>query len=237
MRAILPLLLLCLAATAHAREWSSPIFHCAANVPDSAGWQVIDAPPAPGIAPVLVMQNTSKQTVFGINVIEKYHEANLADPAIQKELEGIMRQFGYQSIGHSNVTAGGITWLQYPVSAGSGPQQVSGLIRYASVGGYVFSITMMRGGGKEASQDIELQQAAASFRVLPAGPVAAATAQSGSANRQPPGPAPVKAGTPASGDEEAATEDNSKARMIWAIAAGLVVLVLFFGIIARKPSR
>lgn len=241
MRAILPILLLCLAITAHAKEWKHDIYHCAANIPDSPGWQMIDAPPAPGIAPVLVMQNTARQSVFGINVVEKYRDANLADPAIQRELEAMLRQFGYQFVGHANVNVAGVNWLQYPVRAGSGPQQISGLIRYASMGGYVFSISLLRGGGQEAAQDSELQRAAASFRILPPGSVAANSAPTTAQPLGMPGKAPQNAapapGQPATEEEAATEEDNSKARMIWAGGAGLVVLLLFLGIIAKKPSR
>ena len=167
MRAILTILLLCLAVPTHAAEWKNEIFHCGANIPDSAGWQLIDAPPAPGIAPVLVMQNTTKQAVFGISVIEKYRDVNIADPTLQKELDALVRQFGYHADDHSIVKIGGIEWLQYNVRAGAGAQQVSGIIRYASAGGYVFSITFLHGGRQDAALDIELRQASASFRIQP----------------------------------------------------------------------
>ncbi|MEO6786884.1 MAG: hypothetical protein ABI318_12195 [Chthoniobacteraceae bacterium] len=243
MRTALALLLLCLALPARAHEWKNELFHCAANIPDSGGWQIIEAPQTPGIAVVLAMQNSAKQSVFGINVVEKYHDASLADPAIQKELEAMLRQFGYQFVGHSIVRAGGFDWLQYPVRAGAGPQQISGVIRYTSAGGYVFSITMLRGGGQEAAQDAELQQAAASFRVLPAGTVAAAPApaQVASAKGQArPAPVPTTAADaadkPASGGDETSGEDNSTKRMIWIGGAALLILLIFTGIIARKPA-
>jgi|688.fasta_scaffold83576_2 S1-C subfamily serine protease len=168
MRTNIASLLLCLAASACAAGWKNEIFHCAANIPESTGWQVINVQPAPGIAPVLTMQNAAKQAVFGISVIEKFRDAKTSDPAVQKELEALLRQFGYEFIGHGIVKAGGLDWLQYPVRAGVGAQQVRGVIRYASAGGSVFSITMLRGGGQEAAQDVELQQAAASFHLLPA---------------------------------------------------------------------
>lgn len=245
MRAILLILLSHLAITAHAKEWKNELYHCAASIPDGNGWQMIDAPPMPGIAPVLVMQNTSRQSVFGINVVEKYRDANLADPAIQRELETLLRQFGYEFIGHANVNVAGINWLQYPVRSNSGPQQISGLIRYASVGGYVFCISLLRGGGQQAAQDSELLQAAASFRISPAGTIAAKIAPTTAQPLGTSGKVPLasaqkrgaEAEPPATNEEAPASEDNSKARMIWAGAAGLVVLVFFLGIIGRKPSR
>ncbi len=244
MRATFVLLLLCLAMSASAREWKSEIFHCAANIPDSTGWQIIESPQSPGIAPVLVMQNSARQAVFGISIVEKYQEANLADPAIQKDLEAMLRQFGYQFVGHSNVKAGGFDWLQYPVRAGAGPQQMNAIIRYTSAGGYVFCITMQRGGGQEAAQDAELQQAAASFRVLPASAFAAApttpvAAPKGVAASSPAKPQADKAGDkPESATEEAATEaDQARTRLIWYAGAGVVVLLLFFSIIGGGGSK
>ena len=244
MRAILAVLLLCLAMSAHAREWKNELFHCAAAIPDSTGWQMIEAPPAPGIAPVLTMQHATKQSVFGISVIEKYQDANLAEPAIQKELEASLRQLGYQFPGHGNVKAGSINWLQYPVRGMAGTQPVSGIIRYASAGGYVFCITMLRGGGQEAAQDAELQQAAASFRVLPASAFAAATVVPGT---HPKGVAPTTSAQPqadTAGDKsESGTQepadgaDESRTRLIWYGGAGLIVLLVFFSIIGGRTKK
>lgn len=239
MRILLPCLLLCLATSTQAKEWKNEIFHCAANIPDTAGWQTIDAPPAPGIAPVLTMQNVARHAVFGISVVEKYRDANLADPAIQMELEAMLRQFGYQFIGHSSVNAGGISWLQYPVRAGAGPQQVSGVIRYASAGGYVFGITMLRGGGQEAAQDAELQQAAASFRIIPAAALSPAVTPP-LAQASPAAAARKAKDTPtaaATGDSEPIAEENPNNRMIWAGGAALLVLLFFIGIVARTPEQ
>jgi len=244
MRAALVVLFLCLIVSGHAREWKSELFHCAANIPDSAGWQMIEAPQTQGIAPVLVMQNTARQAVFGINIIEKYRDANLADPAIQKDLEAMLRQFGYQFTGHSSVKIGGLDWLLYPVRAGSGVQQVTGIIRYASAGGYVFSITLLRSGGQEAAQDAELQQAAASFRVLPAEALSEAPLAQGSNPKTAatsPAPAPPKkqaADKPETGVEEPTTEaDESRTRLIWYSCAGLVVLLVFFSIIGSGHQK
>ena len=242
MRATFALLLLCLAMSARAREWRSQTFRCSANIPDSTGWQMIEAPASPGIAPVLTMRHATRQAVFGISVIEKYKDANLADPAIQKDLEAMLRQLGYQFIGHSSVKAGSLDWLQYPVRAGTGPQQVSGIIRYASAGGYVFGITMLRGGGQEAAQDAELQQAAASFRVLPASAFAATPAAPGARDADAKGIAQSpadKAGDKSQGGTEPPEDeaDESRSRMIWYAGGGIVVLLVLFGIIGGGSKK
>ena len=246
MRALIPILLLCLVISAHAAEWKNEIFHCAANIPESPGWQVIDTPPVPGIAPVLTMQNAAKGAVFGISVVEKYRDAKISDVAVQKELEAMLRQFGYTFVGHATVKAGGFDWLQYPVRAGAGAQQVSALIRYASAGGYIFSITMLRFGGQEAAQDVELLQAAASFRILPAAtpapaaiPIASAVPKSdaGAAKGIPKGQTVAAVPTEKSGKADAPAEENSNAKLIWACVAGVVVLITFASIITRNPAK
>jgi len=182
--------------------------------------------------------------VFGINVIEKYRDANVADPAVQQDFEAMLRQFGYQFAGHASVKSGGFDWLQYPVRAGAGRQQVSGVIRYAAAGGYVFSITMLRGGGQEAAQDAELQRAAASFRILPASAfaqmpppqepnpkTAAAPAAPVSAKKEAENKPETAAGEAADG------ADVSQKRLIWYGGAAVIVLLFFFSIIGSGREK
>ncbi len=243
MRILPAILLLCLTLTAFAREWKSELFRCAANIPESVGWQIIEPPQVPGIAVALAMQQPAKQAVFGINVVEKFRDASIADPAVKKELEAMLRQFGYQFFGYSTVKAGGFDWLQYPVKAGTGAQQISGLIRFTSAGGYVFSITMLRGGGVEAAQDAELQQAAASFRVLPAIAVAPAAQSDGAIPKgsTAPGsaPAPQKAGAEDKPAGETAEETGSSKylRYVWIAFGVLFILSMFFGIIGTSQKK
>ncbi len=248
MRALIPFLFSCLVVFAPAAEWKNEIFHCAANIPESPGWQVIDAPPVPGIAPVLVMQNATKGAAFGISVVEKYRDAKISDVTMQRDLEAQLRQFGYAFVGHATVKSGGFDWLQYPVSSGVGAQQARGLIRYASAGGYLFSITMLRFGGQEAAQDIELHQAAASFRILPAEkpatvpptvPVASVSQTRNSDTAKGGAKAPPVAAVPPgdSGKADAPAEEKSNAKLIWACVAGVLVLVTFASIITRNPAQ
>lgn len=234
MRTAIAFLLLCLALPAHAREWRSELFHCSANIPDSGGWQIIEAPQSPGIAVAIAMQHPLKRSIFGINVVEKFRDANLADPAIQKDLEGLLRSLGYQFIGHSNVKIGGLDWLLYPVRAGAGAQAVTGVIRFASAGGYVFCLSLLRGGGLDAAQDPELQQAAASFRVLPASAFASAA--------QPPSARVVKSAKgageqPGEDGENAEDSGDSKFRWVWYAVGGLFILSMFFGIIGHGRAQ
>ena len=230
MRILPALLLLAFLAPAQAFEWRNDIYHCSASLPDSTGWQPIVAPPTPGIEPLIVMQNSAKQALFGINIVAKVPGTRIAEPAVQQSFEGLLRGFGYQFFGHSTMNVGGIEWLQYQVRSGAGAQQVAGVVRFAAAGGYFFSITLLRGGGREAAQDVELQHAAASFRILPGAPSPAQVIRDAA-----PVPAPAEekreSQTPAATEEAAAT-DHANLRMIWCGGAGIIVLLVLVKIIA-----
>ena len=232
MRILPALLLLAFLAPAQAFEWRNDIYHCSASLPDSTGWQPIVAPPTPGIEPLIVMQNSAKQALFGINIVAKVPGTRIAEPAVQQSFEGLLRGFGYQFFGHSTMNVGGIEWLQYQVRSGAGTQGVTGIVRFGVAGGYFFSISLLRGGGQEAAQDVELQQAAASFRILPPAPALAAAVEKQDAapasaratdKGEPPAPAAA---------EEPAVADNSNRRMIWYGGAGIIVLLVLVKIIA-----
>jgi len=239
MRSAIAFLLFSLSFSVSALEWKSELFHCTASLPEGPGWQNIEIPNPPGLTTLVVAQNLSKQAVFGINVVDTAPSNDLAEPAVQRTIEAIMRQFGYQFIGHSTMKVGGLDWLQYPVRSGSGAQQASGLIRFASAGGYIFGITMLKGGGQEAARDLELQQAAASFRVLPAtgtaSPPTPFTARSTApAPATPPAsPSAAETKTPEAATEESTAAPDSNRRLIWYGGAGLLILLFFFSIIGR----
>jgi hypothetical protein len=168
MRTFIFVLLLSFAFAAGAREWKSDSFQCGADLPESAGWEKIEAPGVPGLKNLVVLKNDQRQSVFGITVVEDMAGTNLAEPAVRQKLELMLRKLGYQFAGHANVKVGNLDWLQYSVRAGAGAQQTSGIIRFAAVDERVFGITMLRGGAQAIGHDEELQKAAASFRVLPA---------------------------------------------------------------------
>lgn len=238
MRKTLPLLLAVFLVSAHAFEWRSEIFHCSANLPDSTGWKVIEALPTPGITVVVAMQNPGKQAVFGINIVEKLPGTDLADPAVKRAIEELLRKFSYQAIGHSIVKISGIDWLQYPVQSGSGAERITGMVRFTSAGGRVFSITALRGGGQEAAQDVELQQAAASFRILETMPPAKPTiAQSASTPPPPVAPTASKDAVKAPpAVDQPATGLGEKRRLILYAAGGIAALLVFLKIISSGKS-
>lgn len=237
MRTPLALLLLVLVTAAHGFEWRSDLYHCSAILPDSAGWMPVEAPRTPGLTVLIAMQNPAKQSVFGINIVDKIPGTRVAEPAVQQAFEGMLRKFGYQFAGHSTVNVAGLEWLQYQVRAGAGAQSVTGVVRFAASGGYVFSITLLRGGGQEAAQDLELQNAAASFRMLPATPAAPPLAPAAGKNDTAPVPADDKRESKTSAAaEEPAAADNTNLRMIWYGVGGLIVFLVLIKIIAGGSS-
>jgi hypothetical protein len=221
MRAVIFSILLVLGATARAGGWKNPEHRCAADIPESTGWQIVEAPQMQGLEVLLAMQNPARQAAFGISIVQGLQDANLAAPANQQKIEAMLRQFGYRFAGHSSVKAAGLDWLQYPVQAGAGAQRIEGLIRYASTGSQVFGITMLRGGGQQAAQDAELQKAAASFRLLPIAAIAPATPAADGEK-----PAPPEEGG-----------DDSRNRMIWYGVGAVVVLLIFFSIIGGETKK
>lgn len=252
MRTAITVLLFVFTISTHALEWKSELFHCTANLPGGAGWQEVEAPTVPGLTTLVVMQNTGRQAAFAINVVDKVPGTSLSEPAVRQTLENLMRQSSYQFVGLSTVKVGGLDWLQYPVRSGSGAQQVAGVIRFASAGGYTFGITMLRGGGKDAASDLELQQAAASFRALPASMSAIPTAQIQTGQTMTPKPMAAAPAAPPSGigskndgkpvpvagdpTGEPAADNSWNSRLIWYAGAGLVVLLVLFQIIGGGKS-
>jgi len=239
MRIPLALLLLAFLTPAGAFEWKSDLYHCTASLPDGAGWQPIEASRAVGVEPLIVMQNAAKQAVFGINIVEKPPGDSVKDPAVVLMLEKMLRGFGYEFIGHSTVSIGGLDWLQYQVRTGSGAQPVTGVVRFASAGGYIFSITLLRGGGQQAAQDVELQQAAASFRIVPSTPIAAAAPTSPAGSAATPAARTAKTANetaPPAPDDEPPSADNSNRRMIWYGGAGILVLLILAKIIGGSGA-
>lgn len=247
MRAKIILLLFTMLGPVRAAEWKSDIFHFSVMLPDSTGWQPIDPPPLPGITVVVALRNPVRNTLFGINVVERVPSANVADPAVQKIIEDQLRQCPYQFQGRSTVKISGIDWLQYPVRAGTGAQSVSGIVRFGAANGYIFAITLLKGGGGEVVQDFELQQAAASFRPLAFAPPVA-TLQ---AVPTPPAPAtappltpvasvlPNKAapGKPTPATAAPADPESPYLKWIWLGGGGLVVLLILFKIIGGSDTK
>ena len=223
MRTFLALLLSIFLSAAEGFEWHSELYHCAANLPDSAGWQPIEAPQTSGVTTLVVMQNSAKQAVFGINIVEKLPGTRVADPAVQQALETLLKKFGYQFAGHSSMSAGGLDWIQYQVRAGTGAQLTTGVVRFAATSGYVFGITMLRGGGQEAAQDVELQRAASSFRIVAPTTLAPPVASTSESQKA---PATMDRKSEPAPTEEPTPPDNSTRRMIW-IGGGILLVLIF----------
>ena len=234
MRTSLALLLFVFLAATQAFEWRSDLYHCTASLPDSTGWQPVEAPKTPGITTLIVVQNSAKQAVFGINIVEKLPGTHVSEPAVQQAIEVLLRKFGYQFAGHSTVSVSGLDWIQYQVRSGAGAQLTTGVVRFAAAGGYFFGITMLRGGGQEAAQDAELQRAAASFRIVQAMSPAPAVAEK---QATAPAPAAVNEKRQSPTADEPAAPDNSTRQMIWIGGGALLVLIFLIKIIGSAGGQ
>lgn len=237
MRTFTALLLLAFLATAHAFEWRSDLYHCAVHLPDSAGWQPVESPKTPGITPLIVVQNSARRAVFGVNIVNELPGTLITEPAVQRALEALLRGFGYQFAGHSTVSVSGLNWIQYQVRVGSGAQLTTGVVRFAAAGGYFFGITMLRGGGQEAAQDVELQRAAASFRILPETTAAPPIPSPAGNEKTAATPAAANEPAPSAGAGEPVPPDNSTRRMIWLAGGGILVLLFLIKIIGGSGGR
>lgn len=192
-------LLLTLLAPIHAAEWRNDAFGCSANLPESDGWQPVPSPTVPGINILITMQNTKRNAVFGISVLENPPSTDLRDPKVRQLIDTMLRSFTYQFVGFSSVQIGGLSWIQYPVTSNAGGQITKGVVRFTSGNGRIYGVSLLVGGGKEAAQDVELQTVAASFRLVT--PVAA-HAPSGAVSSSP--DAAPGATTAATGDKTGA---------------------------------
>ncbi len=160
---------LALLAPLHAAEWRNDEFGCVVNLPEGGGWEAIPTPAVPGVTVLVAMQNEKRQANFIVNVIDNAPGKDLADPKVQQHLSAMLRAFTYEFYGFSKVQLGGISWLQYPVTSRAGGAVTKGVVRYASGNGRIFSVSLMLGGGREPSQDLELQGIAGSFRFVTPG--------------------------------------------------------------------
>ena len=215
-------ILLCLIAILlplHAEEWRSDLYNCTLNLPASAGWQQIPPQDVPGVATLVAMQNPTRQAVFGLTVLTEMPSPDLRNPNTSTRIEVMLHGFGYSFIGHSTVTIAGREWVQYPVQATNAGQPINGIIRYTSDHGKIYGLSLLLGGGKQAVQDVELQAAAASFRLFaPLTVVTAAPAPSLPAGQNPSTPAKATAT-----ETTAATQPDY---LRYALLGGISLLVL-----------
>lgn len=242
MRKAIALFLLSLLLPLRAAEWRDDA--CSVNLPDSPGWFPIRLADVPGTTVLIAIQHPVRQVAFGVNVINNPPSTNLSDSDTIKAIEQQMRGLTYQFLGHSTVQIGTTKWLQYPVTSTFGGLNAKGIIRFTSANGRIFAISMLAGGGREPGADSEMQQAAASFRVLQTAPLAVAkpapvVAVAGN-NKTPDKQTEPATTTPAETDTPPAEEtDAFDIKRIAIFATGAIfVIVTFFQIIGKgsKPK-
>lgn len=245
MRKVIALFLLSLFIPISAAEWRDDSYACAVNLPESNGWAKIKMADVPGSTTLIIMQNPTRQVAFGVNVLNNLPNANLSDANTLKSMEQLMQSLTYQFAGHSKIQIGSTSWLQYPVVSTFNGLNAKGIVRFASGNGRVYAVSMLAGGGKDPGADSEMQQAAASFRILQSNTIAAAPTPPVVAtlpnvkspeNTTEPTTTPSEAGTPP--NEEAGGMDFKR---IAIFASGAIfVMFIFFQIIGKgakaKPT-
>lgn len=222
----------------HAVMWKDDALGCSVLLPDSRSWQKVPVPDVLGVTTLVCILNQERQAAFGITMWQNPPNSDLRDRATSDALEQIMRSLKYEFAGNSWVTIGGIDWKQYPVKATIEGKPVSGIVRYTTVAGKIFGVSLLLGGGNDVSQDSELVRIANTFRTFR--PVVAQTTP-------PAGTDPSEPAKPAETAETASAEkpegDTVQAPMnyqkIGMIAGGaLVVLIVLIKIIGSgKPPE
>ncbi len=217
------LFLIVLVSPLHAVLWKDDSFGCAVNLPETAGWQPIQAGDFPGLAVLVSMQNSNRGAVFGITALTDPPSTNLRDPLTQQALEKMLQSFGYEWVGNSTVNVGGLEWRQYNVTAGKGAQATNGVVRYTVGNGRIFAVTLLVGGGKVAAQDLELQNTAGSFRLF--APVAGAPRATAPAVASTPA-GPVIVGHSNDSSDEGPTVSSGAINPLY-IGGGVAVVFIF----------
>lgn len=239
MRKAIALFLFSLVLSLRAVEWRNDEYACAANLPETPGWVPIRVADVPGTKVLIAMQNTVRQVVFGVNVLSNPPSPNLSDDATVKAIEQLMRSLTYQFFGRSTVQIGTTSWLQYPVTSTSAGLNAKGIVRFTSANGRIYAVSLLAGGGKEPSQDAELQQTAASFHLFPqiqvattkpAQPVTPAKTDKPT-DKKPEPPQPATTVESPSPSEE--TDEPDYKRIALFASGAVFVLFIFFRIIGK----
>ena len=238
MRNAIDFFLLSLLLPLHAVEWHDDT--CAVNLPNSLGWVPIQVAKVPGTTVLIAMQNPARQSAFGVNVLNNLPSASLSDGATINAIKKLMRDLTYEFIGHSTLQIGVLSWVQYPITSTSSGVNAKGIVRFTSANGRIYAISMLAGGGKEPSLDSEMQQAAASFRILqatttPAPVVAVVKIEKPPVIKTLPAAPPVVETSTAPVGE---TDGMDYKRIAMFAAGGVFVLLMFFRIVSTgsKPK-
>lgn len=141
----------------------------AVTLPDGADWVPLPEAVTPTVRVLAAVMNQKTNSMFNLAVQTALAGKTMDDPMVVETVKNDLTAAGYQIFGHSKTGAGTSQWIQFPVN-GNGAK---GVVRLTGANGQIFSITMLRGDGKTALEDIDLTRAGASFRIaLPASPVA-----------------------------------------------------------------
>lgn len=207
--------------TLPAAVWQSPEFGVCVALPDGADWVPLPEAVTPTLRVLAGVVNQKTNSMFNLAVQTSLAGKSMDDPNVAEAVKKDLTAAGYQIFGYSKTGAGTAQWLQFPIN-GNGAK---GVVRVTGANGQIFTVTMLRGDGKNALEDPELMRAGASFRVVAAAPPAAPAEKP--ADKPAEAPDAPKAGevaSPASPAAPEAGEGMDYKRL--AIGGGILVFLL-----------
>lgn len=160
-RLLLVLALLFSPVTLPAAVWQSPEFGVGVALPDGADWVPLPEAVTPTLRVLAGVVNQKTNSMFNLAVQTALAGKSIDDPNVAEAVKKDLTAAGYQIFGYSKIGAGTAQWIQFPVN-GNGAK---GVVRVTGANGQIFTVTMLRGDGKNALEDPELMRAGASFRV------------------------------------------------------------------------
>lgn len=209
--------------------WQSQEFGVAITLPDGADWVPVPESQGPTFRSLVGVINQKVNSMLMLTVLPPLAGKSYDDPAVAEYMKRDLTAAGYQIFGYSKTSAGTLPCIQFPVNN----KASKGVVRVFVANGQAFSMTLLRGDGKNALEDVDLTRSGATFRVTgPAVPVPANAATGGLS------PAPVAATTPAGKPDEASVPEVAEEapgmnyKRI-AIGSGILVflLLMVWGII------
>lgn len=141
--------------------WQSAEYGVGVSLPDGPDWTPMPEATTPTMRVLAAVINEKTSSMFNITLQTGLAGKKLEDPAVAEAIKKDLTAAGYQIFGYSKTGAGLSQWLQFPVDGGG----AKGVVRATAANGQIFTVTLLRGDGKNALQDTELMRAGASFRI------------------------------------------------------------------------
>jgi hypothetical protein len=221
-----------------AAVWQSQEFGVAVTLPDGPDWVPMPEAITPSVRVLVAVTNERTNSMFNMAVQTALAGKSLNDTAVIETIKKDLTAAGYQIFGYSRMSAGTTQWVQFPMNAGG----AKGVVRATGANGQIFTLTILRGDGKNALEDPDLTKAAASFRItgtpatVAGGIAPVSPSQPGVAIPPPPTAGSEQSGEATSPEGKAVPAGDAPVAMDYkriAIGAGIVIflMLMVWGII------